>query len=210
MAFKDTFNNSSFIDSYEKRIEKYNWRGPEVAFGLSFAFINPGETILDIGIGTGLSSFLFYKAGLHVYGMDASIKMLDACRAKGFVEDLKEHDLTVQPYPYDTACIDHAVCLGVLNHFANIKPVFIEVSLILRKEGIFVFTVADRKEGEDRQFLVESENTQADANQAVMYRYSMEEISDILNDNNFILLKYLKFFLPMMRIKAYVAKKNNI
>ena len=46
----------SMSGDYDKKAEEYDWRGPEVAFGLAYAFVNPGESILDIGIGTGLSS----------------------------------------------------------------------------------------------------------------------------------------------------------
>ena len=34
---------------YDRKAAEYNWRGPEVTFGLSYEFINPGECVLDIG-----------------------------------------------------------------------------------------------------------------------------------------------------------------
>lgn len=112
MTAEDALNSSSMVNDYDSKAEEYNWRGPEVAFGLSYSFVNPGESVLDIGIGTGLGSILFHKAGLHVYGMDVSTEMLEASRGKRFATDLKEHDLTVEPYPYDAGSLDHAVCLG--------------------------------------------------------------------------------------------------
>jgi len=63
---------------YDRKAEQYDWRGPEVAFGLSYAFVSPGQSLLDIGIGTGLSSILFHKARLGVHGMDLSAEMLEA------------------------------------------------------------------------------------------------------------------------------------
>jgi len=59
---------SSLASHYDSEAEVYNWRGPEVVFGLTYGFVNPGESVLDIGIGTGLGSVLFHKAGLRVYG----------------------------------------------------------------------------------------------------------------------------------------------
>ena len=97
MIPEDTLNGSSLASHYDSKAEEYNWRGPEVVFGLSYSFVNPGESVLDIGIGTGLGSALFHKAGLHVYGMDVSTEMLDACRSKGFATDLKKHDLGSTP-----------------------------------------------------------------------------------------------------------------
>jgi len=139
MASEESRNNSSMAKDYDSKAEEYDWRGPEVVFGLSYAFVNPGDTVLDIGIGTGLGSALFHKAGLHVYGMDASPQMLAACGSKGFALDLTEHDLTAEPYPYETASMDHAVCLGVLNFFSDLSPVFRQVARIIRDDGVFTF-----------------------------------------------------------------------
>lgn len=82
MAPEDSLSSSSVASDYDRKAEEYDWRGPEVAFGLSYAFVSPGESVLDIGIGTGLSSVLFHKAGLRVYGMDVSPQMLEACSGK--------------------------------------------------------------------------------------------------------------------------------
>lgn len=49
---------------YDKRIKEYGWVGSEVAFGLAYEYTNPGQTILDVGIGTGLGSVLFHWAGM--------------------------------------------------------------------------------------------------------------------------------------------------
>ncbi len=85
--------------SYDLEAEKCCWFAPEVAFGLSYKCIEPGQTLLDIGIGTGLSSDLFRKAGLIIHGMDISEEMLDICRDKGY-ENLQQHDILQLPYPY--------------------------------------------------------------------------------------------------------------
>ena len=42
---------------YDKRIKEYGWVGSEVAFGMAYEYTSPSQTILDIGIGTGLGSF---------------------------------------------------------------------------------------------------------------------------------------------------------
>jgi len=214
MTDEDALSTSSMASEYDRTAEEYNWRGPEIAFGLSYAFVNPGESVLDIGIGTGLSSILFHKAGLHVYGMDVSAKMLEACRGKGFAADLKEHDLTVEPYPYDAASLDHAICLGVLNFFRDLRPVFREVARILRDDGVFAFVVGDRAPREKAEFVVEPEHTQSDST-VMMYCHDTEEINDLLNDNDLALVRCLEFPMPMdrertkvLRAKAYVASRK--
>ena len=214
MTPEDTLNGSSLASHYDSKAEEYGWRGPEVVFGLSYSFINPGQSVLDIGIGTGLGSVLFHKAGLLVYGMDVSTEMLEACRSKGFAADLKKHDLTVEPYPYDEASLDHAVCLGVLNFFKNLHLVFREVARILRDNGIFVFVVGDRGPGEEAEFVVGREHTQTDSS-VTMYRHGTEEINDLLDENHFELVRCLEFPVPMdrertktLRAKAYVARRR--
>ena len=54
---------------YDLQARKTNWLGPEVVFGLTYELVKPGELVLDLGIGSGLSSILFHKAGLRVYGL---------------------------------------------------------------------------------------------------------------------------------------------
>jgi len=199
---------------YDRKAEEYDWRGPEVVFGLSYAFVYPGESVLDIGIGTGLGSILFHKAGLHVYGIDASTDMLEACRSKGFARDLLEHDLMVEPYPFEAASLDHAVCLGVLNFFRDLRVVFREVARILRDDGVFAFVVGDRRPGEEAELVVGPEHTGTGLS-AVMYRHGTEEINGLLKDNRFELVRSLEFPVPMdrertevLRAKAYVGRRG--
>lgn len=73
---------------YDEQAQKTNWLGPQVVFGLAYEFVKLEQTLLDIGIGTGLSSILFHKAGLRVLGVDGSREVLDVCAAKNFAEDL--------------------------------------------------------------------------------------------------------------------------
>jgi hypothetical protein len=55
--------NSAF--EYDRQARETNWLGPEVVFGLVYEYVKPGETLLDLGIGSGLSSIRFHQAGLQ-------------------------------------------------------------------------------------------------------------------------------------------------
>jgi len=211
---EDAPRDASGIEDYDEKAEEYGWRGPEVAFGLSYAFIEPGERLLDIGIGTGLSSVLFHKAGLHVYGMDLSPEMLEECRKKAFAEELRRHDLTVEPYPYTDGAMDHAICLGVLQFFSDVGCVFRETSRILRDGGTFTFVVADRKLGDEAEIAFGSEHTGSEE-VMVMYRLSLDEVQDQLDGNGLELMRSLEFPVPMDREKrnvfqavAYAARRS--
>ena len=149
------------ITAYDEEAEATGWYGPEVVFGLTYAYVQPGQSMLDIGIGTGLGSILFLKAGLEIHGMDISPQMLAACRSKGF-SSLHLQDLSKTPYPFDPESIDHAVCTGVLNFFSDPSPVFQEASRILRKGGLFAFVVGDRSENGAHAIEVDVEHTKSE------------------------------------------------
>ena len=201
---------SRMAAEYDSSKDAQDWRGPEVIFGLVYAFVRAGESLLDIGIGTGLSSVLFHKAGLRVHGMDVSPQMLEVCAKKNFAEDLKVHDMTVEPYPYPTASFDHAVCIGVLNHFDDLAPVFRETSRVLRDNGTFAVVVGDRREGESPGFEVPHAGSTV-----TMFRHSAEQIRALLQETGFAPLRELEFAATghedraqPLRLRAYVARRQ--
>jgi len=201
---------SLMAEQYDKDKETHLWNGPNVIFGLSYGYVNQGESILDIGIGTGLGSLLFHKAGLKVYGMDLSQEMLSVCEKKGIAEKLSIHDLTKIPYPYRDSSVNHAICVGVLNHFENIEPVFMEAFRILKDKGIFGFIVADRKNTEKAMFEVQHANSCHR-----MFRHSTDDIQSLISKYGFCSLRELEFIISghgekggENRLKAYVAGKG--
>ena len=204
--------NDAMGATYDDEAEACGWLGPEVAFGLAYTYVQPGQSILDIGIGTGLGSVLFRKAGLKIYGMDISPKMFDACRSKGFTA-LQLHDLSKPPYPYDSESMDHAICVGVLNFFSDLSPVFKETARILRKGGLFVFVVGDRGERGAHEVKVEPEHTKSEST-VMTYRHSPKQIDTWLEGYGFKLVRSLAFTVFMDRertrsipFKAYLARK---
>jgi predicted TPR repeat methyltransferase len=175
-----------------------------------YEFVRRGESLLDIGIGTGLSAVLFSMAGLRVYGMDLSSEMLAVCARKEFAEDLKVHDLRVTPYPFGATSMDHAVCVGVLNHFEDLKPVFSEVSRILKDDGLFGFVVMDRADRQSSRFKVRHADTQV-----TMYRHGPEELQPLLSRAGMSVLRQAVFLMAedhehghSLRLKAFVARKG--
>ena len=78
-----TSTHDQYAKEYDDQIKNYHCHIAEVLFGLSFESIKAGESILDVGIGTGVSAELFNLAGLQVSGIDGSKEMLDICRKRG-------------------------------------------------------------------------------------------------------------------------------
>jgi predicted TPR repeat methyltransferase len=194
------------ITAYDEEAEATGWYGPEVAFGLTYAHVQPGQSMLDIGIGTGLGSILFLKAGLEIHGMDISPQMLDACRSKGF-SSLHLHDLNKTPYPFDSESIDNAVCTGVFNFFSDLSPVFQEASRIIRKGGLFVFVAGDRSENEVHAIEVGAEHTKSEKT-VTMYLHSTKQIAELMAMYGFEPLRDLSFtvFMNRERTKSMPAR----
>jgi len=203
----------TMVEAYDEEAEATGWFGPEVVFGLIYKYIHPDQLILDIGIGTGLGSVLFHKAGLKVYGMDVSQDMLNACRTKGFT-NLTIHDLSDLPYPYASESFDHVVCVGVLNFFSDLSPVFVETARILHRGGMFVFVAGDWVENEALEVEVRAEHTKS-GEPVTMYPHNAQQISRWVNEYGFTLQRSLAFTVYMdrektrsLQVNAYLARKT--
>ncbi|MBD3180352.1 MAG: methyltransferase domain-containing protein [Candidatus Latescibacteria bacterium] len=198
--------------AYNLEAEETGWFGPEVVFGLSYRYIKPGQSILDIGTGTGLAALLYIRAGLKAHGMDISERLLDICREKQF-ESLVRHDLTRTPYPYPDGSMDHAVCTGVLNFFDDLSVVFSETSRIIRPGGLFGFVVGDRYG--DMSPRIEIEASESSSKEPVtMYRHGRERVREWMREYRFKELRTLPFTVYMDRgrqrdlvVRAYLAEK---
>ncbi|MDZ4133832.1 MAG: class I SAM-dependent methyltransferase [Dethiobacteria bacterium] len=194
---KTVNHGNAIARAYDEEAETSGWFGPEVAFGLTYAYIKPGQLLLDIGIGTGLGSVLFRKAGLIVHGMDIDPEMIEACRSKGF-SDLLLHDLSKPPYPYHSESMDHVICSGVMNFFKDLSQLFAETARILRKGGLFAFIAGSKAKGDSGEFIVGAEHTGSDK-PLTMYRHGTEQISLWIEQYGFELLRSLTFFFFMDR-----------
>jgi ubiquinone/menaquinone biosynthesis C-methylase UbiE len=196
---------------YDRNAAAANWLDPAIVFGLAYRFVNPGDRLLDIGIGTGLSSALFHKAGLQIYGIDLSPEMLSRCRSKQMAVELKEHDLSRTPYPFDPGAMDHAVCTGVTHLFEDMGLIFQELSRILRPGGTFSFVVADCGDGENRTLQMTPRHHPG-AKEVTFYCYSEAHIRKLLEGHQFKRLCCLEFRSSSIgnqpgTYRAYVVQK---
>jgi predicted TPR repeat methyltransferase len=209
--------DSGHNNIYDRRAAEYNWRGPEIIFGLAYPYINQGETLLDMGIGTGLSSEQFAGAGLRIYGMDISEGMLDICRDKGFTWSLKQHDLRSMPYPYEDNAFQHALALSVFLTFEDLSDIFAEVARLIEPGGIFGFTAEDIKPDQSSDYRLDPEDHSKEPDPATavtLYRHSFDYIKYTLDKSGFELLKWIEFLVYQspgrdkdIYYVAYLARK---
>ncbi|MBM4240754.1 MAG: class I SAM-dependent methyltransferase [Euryarchaeota archaeon] len=192
---------------YDSLAKQFEYHGFEIIFGMVFEYTNSGEKLLDLGIGTGLSSFLFKKSGLDIYGLDNSEEMLDICKKKNIARDLKLFDLNENIIPYNDREFHHVIAVGLFHFFNNLEKFFKESHRILKEGGIFSFTVKDSKtrisSELDKEYGI------------IVYGHSDEYIEELVQKYNFKLQKRLKFFAfknlskrEYLCFKAYVLMKG--
>lgn len=133
-----------YAGEYDKAGKERSWHGPEIIFGLMYNYIAPGESMLDIGIGTGLDAAIFQKAGLKVFGIDGSREMLKICKEKQVAAELKQLDLLQDGIPYADAFFNHAIANAVFHITGDIEKTLGEVKRLLKRDGIFGFTTHEQ------------------------------------------------------------------
>ena len=191
---KDIELHGKFASDYDSLAKKYNSHIPELLFGMCFEYIKPGDSLLDLGIGTGLSSILFAEVGLNISGLDGSGEMLKECEKKGFAKELKQYNIQDVPLPYSDNTFSHIVCCGVFHSFGDLLPTTKEAYRILRPGGIFAFTIASLTEddvgfnGKSMPEYVES----LSAWETAFYKHSDKYVKGIAQKLSFIIQKEQK------------------
>jgi predicted TPR repeat methyltransferase len=210
-------SHNGYAREYDADSARYEWHGPEVIFGLVFDFLSKGQALLDIGIGTGLSSLLFHKAGIIVDGFDTSKDMLEVCRSKNFARDLTHHDVHSLPLPYDDGAYDYVIASGIFHFLEDLGPIMKEASRILKPGGIFVFTFEKHKLGSGGGSSVRAGEVSKRADEDSgfeVFRHSEGYVNEVLRRNAFKVLKKLEFVATVhpetgtrVDFKAIVARK---
>ena len=176
---------------YDRLASEYGYNFPDALFGLCFEYLQPGQRILDTGIGTGLSALPFSRAGLEVYGLDGSAEMLNICRKKNIAVQLKEWDLRTVPWPYPDRFFNHVVACGLFHFFPDLDPAFREAARLVKPQGIFAFTIKapepDSKSGIDQKFIT----TTIDGVQ--IFSHYESYIHELIAGTGFKISKALKF-----------------
>ena len=177
---------------YDQQAREYRWFGHEILFGMSLEYVNPHERLLDIGIGTGLSSQLFARMGIEIFGIDGSVEMLNICKSKGFVKELKLFDLQDRPLPYSIGFFDHVISCGVLHFFGDLEPIFAEVSRVMKPGGIFAFTSLLQIAGKSEEVEGYLESSAFEAGTTV-FLHGSGYITELLQNRGFDEMKRLRF-----------------
>ncbi len=110
--------------------------------------LNPGNTVLDVGTGTGV--FLPYLIGKvrtngQVIALDIAEKMLLQARNKGFSGKISFLCANVEHIPLKSETCDAAVCYSSFPHFQNKVKSLREIQRVLKTDGrIFICHTSSR------------------------------------------------------------------
>jgi len=133
----------SFAASFDAKLEKLDYRAPELVAGaLRAAAGEPRQAlrIVDAGCGTGLCGPLVKPWASHLAGCDLSVGMLRRARARRLYDVLHQAELV---FYLDTqpAAFDAVISADTLCYFGALAGVFAAARRCLRTGGRLVFTV---------------------------------------------------------------------
>jgi predicted TPR repeat methyltransferase len=193
--------HDQFAQDYDQQIEKYDCWLAEVVFGLCYGDMQAGESLLDIGIGTGLSSRLFHQAGLRISGIDGSEEMLAICRSKGIAQELTRQDILDLPWPYRDAAFKHVICCGVFHFIDDLETVFAEMHRVQAENGLLAFTVMKGDEKQPRQ-------QQRVTDGIPVFSHSANYVHSLLNEHHYEKRKEIVSFVGETPFRVICARKS--
>ena len=144
----------SGITSYtDFTLEVGLWESEKAVFK---KYLNPSQTILDLGCGTGRTTFPLYDLGYHqIRGLDYTPEMIEAAQAINKqwgktipfeVGDARQ--LTFKEEQFDTVIFSFNGLMSMPPPEDRVKAVS-EIHRVLKKDGRFIFTTHDREADEN-------------------------------------------------------------
>jgi ubiquinone/menaquinone biosynthesis C-methylase UbiE len=100
---------------------------------------NP-ETILDIGVGTGIFYSLFKDLSVYkIYGIEFVSNFIPLLQKRGITGI--QCNIEKEKIPFEDASFDFVICDSILEHTLNPKHLFSEINRVLKPNGHFVVVV---------------------------------------------------------------------
>ena len=114
--------------------------------------VAPGRALLDVGCARGAVAAALSTRFEEVHGVDEDDEMLAEAAGRGL--KTRHVDLNVEPLPYDEATFDAALCLELIEHLVDPRPLLREIARVLRPGGrVYLSTPNIRFAGYLRQLV---------------------------------------------------------
>lgn len=174
------------------------WTAPQAVQAYMLPHIREGNTVLDIGVGTGQSSIELYNAGADITGIDISGSMLELTKQKFPAWWLIEANVD-EKFPSGLGTFDMVVTCGVVEFLQNLPTFFREVAHVLHPQGLFSFTFETFIPGHALQGQVVSTLAAGIIEPAppelsfLVYRHTLTEVEALLQSCGFAIEKHSEF-----------------
>lgn len=169
------YDYKDIAEDYDDLVIKHNWQAPDLIYNNLKPYITRGDKLLDIGVGTGISSQRFYDDGTELYGADNSIHLLEVCRRKGKFKELTHFDINSSKSPFPHIKFDYLICSGVLHFFSDLNKIFHIFSSSLRSGGLLLFTLFENKKDNSNYYKLSAEGVDI-YHHSFSYIRSMEKL----------------------------------
>ncbi|MGR3802316.1 class I SAM-dependent DNA methyltransferase [Marinibacterium profundimaris] len=127
--------------TYEASVKSWNYSAPSDAAARLVPHLSKGDSVLDIGCGTGLfGQAMAGRGAFRLVGLDISDESLRLAKDTGVYAELTEHDLQVLPLPVADDTMDAAASVGVLTYLEDAGAMLRDACRCVRPGGIITFT----------------------------------------------------------------------
>ena len=172
------YNYKNVASEYDDLLKQYKWQAPELLLDYLSKHIRKGTKLLDIGVGTGISSQRFHPLQVELYGLDNSPDMLAICEAKQLFKEVRLFDILNEDIPYPETTFDYVICSGVLHFFPELDSIFAKISRVVKNNGLFAFTVIENHKDEKPYYTEISDGVN-------IYHHSMDYIETLSQQQYF-------------------------
>ena len=138
----------TFAESFDSVLSDLNYTAPEHVAQKVREFCEKTADVLDLGCGTGLCGQALKKQNVpfsSLTGVDLSEKMLEKAKERGVYTTLEQADILSYP-PQCANRFDTVVSSDVFTYLGALDVLFKGISLLLKPNGVLIFTISENKE----------------------------------------------------------------
>ncbi|MDO8590163.1 MAG: class I SAM-dependent methyltransferase [bacterium] len=180
MDLKETYNRIAEDWHQDHKPDDWWVEGTDKFISL----LNPGDSVLDVGCGSGIESKYLIQKGFDVTGIDFSEKMIEIAKREvpeGKFQTLDLKDIDKLDGVFD-AVFMQAVLLHVPKHEA--QKVIEKIGDKLKSGGYFYIAVKERRSDRAEEEIV-AENDYGYPYERFFSYYTIDEIKKYLMDSGF-------------------------